>query len=145
MSNSGNFAEKWNAMFNSAQNDEVLPETEQEPKTGGQKVKEVLSVIGRVIFRLRKVFMAIPVVYYALKLASYNAANLPEMVGLNIQSNGAYAETISRAMAVNGPLVLTGACLALMFLSRKTVYPWIISIFSLIVPIMLLITNIYPC
>lgn len=145
MSNSGNFAEKWNAMFNSTQNDEVLPETEQLPKTGIQKVKEVLSVIGRVIFRLRKVFMAIPVVYYALKLASYNAANLPEMVGLNIQSNGTYAETISRAMAVNGPLVLTGACLALMFLSRKTVYPWVISIFSLIVPIVLLITNIYPC
>lgn len=145
MSNSGNFAEKWNAMFRSIGNDEILPETQEQPKTGWRKVKEVLGVIGRVIFRLRKVFMAIPVVYYALKLASYNAANLPEMVGLNIQSNGVYAETISRAMAVNGPLMLTGGCLALMFLSRKTVYPWIISIFSLIVPIMLLITNIYPC
>jgi hypothetical protein len=31
-----------------------------------------------------------------------------------------------------------------MFVSRKTLYPWLISIFSLIIPVLLLITNMYP-
>lgn len=145
MGNSGNFAEKWQTMMTSIRKDVAIAEANVQSKTGMQKFKEIMRIIGQVIYHLRKVVMAIPVIYYAVKLAAYNAANLPEVVGLNIQSNGIYAENISRTVAVNAPLVLTGGCLALMFLSRKTVYPWVISIFSLIVPIMLLITNIYPC
>lgn len=145
MGNSGNFADKWNAFMNSVRKDEVIPEDTLEQQTPRQKAKRILRIIGRVIYHLRKVFMAIPVVYYALKLAAYNAANLPETVGLNIQPNGTYAETISRAAAINGPLMVTAVCLGLMFLSRKTVYPWVISIFSLIIPLMLLFTNLYPC
>lgn len=145
MGNSGNFAEKWQTMMTSIRKDVAIAEANVQSKTGMQKFKEIMRIIGQVIYHLRKVVMAIPVIYYAMKLAAYNAANLPEVVGLNIQSNGTYAENISRTVAVNAPLVLTGGCLALMFLSRKTVYPWVISVFSLIVPIMLLITNIYPC
>lgn len=145
MEKSGNFADKWHATLGALHRDEVLPDEQGEPKTGMQKVKEVFSVIGRTIFRLRKVLMAAPVIYYALKLANYNAEHLPEMVGLNIQSNGTYAEMISRSAAVNGPLAVTAACLVLMLFSRKATYPWIISIFTLIVPIFLLITNNYPC
>lgn len=145
MGNSGNFAEKWQTMMTSIRKDVAIAEANVQSKTGMQKFKEIMRIIGQVIYHLRKVVMAIPVIYYAVKLAAYNAVNLPEVVGLNIQSNGIYAENISRTVAVNAPLVLTGGCLALMFLSRKTVYPWVISVFSLIVPIMLLITNIYPC
>lgn len=145
MEYSGNLKEKLHNALGSIRRDVVLPENNEQPKTGWQKVKEVLNIICRVIFRLRKVLMAIPVIYYAMKLAAYNAANLPEVVGLNLQSNGTYAETISRAMAINAPLAITAACLALMFLSRKTVYPWVISIFSLIVPVMIWFTNVYPC
>ncbi len=145
MGNSGNFAEKWQTMMTSIRKDVAIAEANVQSKTGMQKFKEIMRIIGQVIYHLRKVVMAIPVIYYAMKLAAYNATNLPEVVGLNIQSNGIYAENISRTVAVNAPLVLTGGCLALMFLSRKTVYPWVISVFSLIVPIMLLITNIYPC
>lgn len=144
MEKSGNFAEKWRATLGALRSDDVLSEDNTEPKITMQKVKEVISVIGRVIYRLRKVFMAAPVIYYALKLADYCSENLPEMVGLNIQSNGTYAEMISRASAVNGCLTITGACLVLMLFSRKATYPWIISIFSLVVPILLLITNVYP-
>lgn len=115
-----------------------------EASASGIKPGEVLSVIGRVIYRLRNVFMAIPVVYYALKLAAYNLENLPEQVGLNLQSNGEYAQFIARESAVMGPLAVTAACLFLMFISRKSVYPWLISIFSLVLPILLLITNQYP-
>jgi hypothetical protein len=51
---------------------------------------------------------------------------------------------ISREAAVYGPLGITAVCLLLMFLSRRVVYPWIISALTLILPILVLITNQYP-
>ena len=120
-------------------------------RTAWQKTKEVLKKIDRVIdiiltvlYRLRKVFMAIPVVYYALKLASYNKEHLPEQVGINLQSTGEFAQMISRDLAVLGPLGLTVACLLLMFCSRKAMYSWAISIFTLALPLLLLLSNAYP-
>jgi len=114
----------------------------QEPAENS--VMEVFRVIGQVAFRLRKVFMAVPVVYYALQLATYNGEHLPEQVGINLLSSGEYARMIARSAAVQGPLVVTAACLVLMFFSRKSVYPWLISIFSLVLPILILLTNQYP-
>ena len=108
------------------------------------KVKSVIGVIVMVLYRLRKVFLAIPVVYYALKLASYNMHHLPELVGINLQTNGAFADTISREMAVMGPLGVTAACLVLMFCSRRALYPWAISIFTLVLPVLVLFSNQYP-
>lgn len=108
------------------------------------RLKSIIGVIVMVIYRLRKVILAIPVVYYALKLANYNSANLPEVVGINLQSNGAFAETISRSVAVTGPLAITGACIVLMFCSRKALYPWAISVFTLALPIIILLSNLYP-
>ena len=116
-----------------------------------QKIKQILAKIGEVIevivnlvYKLRKVFMAAPVVYYAIKLACYNAANLPAVVGINLQASGAFAQTLTRQMAVMGPLGITAACLVLMFLSRKGMYPWAVSVFSLTIPILLLLSNRYP-
>ena len=108
------------------------------------KIGEVLEVIVNLLYKLRKVFMAAPVVYYAIKLSRYNSVNLPKVVGINLQSNGAFAQTLTRQMAVMGPLGVTAACLLLMFLSRKAMYPWAISIFSLAIPILLLLSNRYP-
>jgi hypothetical protein len=95
-------------------------------------------------YRLRAVFLAIPVIFLALRLAAYNSEHLPLLVGLNLQSNGEFAKTISRQTAVTMPLFLTGGCLALMCFSRKTLYPWLISLFSLAIPVLLLLTNMYP-
>ena len=108
------------------------------------RIGEVLEVIVNLLYKLRKVFMAAPVVYYAIKLARYNSVNLPKVVGINLQSNGAFAQTLTRQMAVMGPLGITAVCLLLMFLSRKAMYPWAISIFSLAIPILLLLSNRYP-
>ena len=88
--------------------------------------------------------MAAPVVYYALKFAAYNSSHLPESVGLNLQATGEFAIHISRYVAVVGPLALTGGCIAMMFLSRKAMYAWAVSVFSLALPILLLVSNIYP-
>jgi hypothetical protein len=88
--------------------------------------------------------MAIPVVLAALYLASQNMARLPEEVGINLLANGQYEYLISRGLAVMGPLVITGVCLVMMFLSRRTIYPWLISIFSLVLPWLIWITNVFP-
>lgn len=108
------------------------------------KIKYVIGVIVKVLYHLRKVVMAAPVVYYALKLAAYNGEHLPEEVGLNLQATGEFAEVISREIAVMGPLALTAACLVMMFFSRKAMYPWAVSIFTLALPLLLLVSNLYP-
>lgn len=113
-------------------------------KAGVGSVNRVINIIGLVFFRLRKIVLTVPVVYYALKLAAYNGEHLPEQVGLNLQATGEFAMTISRGMAVMGPLALTLACLFLMFCSRKALYPWAISVFTLALPLLLLVSNLYP-
>ena len=107
-----------------------------------KKVEEVITVIIRVIYKLRKIFMAAPVVYYAVKIAMINMDRLPALVGFNIQANGEFAAMVSRNYAVYGPLGITAFCLILMFCSRKTVFPWLISIFSLVVPYLIYYTNL---
>lgn len=110
-----------------------------------KKISRVFGLILTWIYRLRGIFLAIPVVYAAMKLASYNMEHLPQIVGINLQSSGAFADTISREFAVYGPLGVTAACLVLMLCSRKVMYPWAISVFTLILPVILLLSNRYPC
>lgn len=113
-------------------------------KTAVGKTNSVINFILVWLFRLRKFVMAAPIVYYALKIAEYNREHLPEQVGLNLQATGEFAQTISRNLAVMGPLGLTLGCLVLMFFSRKATYSWAIAAFSLALPILLLLSNVYP-
>lgn len=106
-----------------------------------KRIETVIVALGAWIFRLRKIFMVVPVLMAALQLAIYSRDNLPETVGFNIQATGEFAQVISRDTAVYGPLGLTCACLVLVLLSRRTVYPWIISIFTLALPILILMLN----
>ena len=136
MSNSGDFQEY---------RDNIEEKPEETKKTGSfQKVWNVMRMIGNLIYRLRKIIMSIPVVYYAIVFGVYNAKYLPERVGLVLQSNGEFAQTVSRCLAVMGPLGVTAACLLLMFCSRRTLYPWLISIMSLLLPMLILLLNNYP-
>ena len=109
-----------------------------------KKIEEVIGVIFRCIFKLRKIFMAIPVVYLAVGIARTNMERLPEAVGLNLQSTGEFAWMVTREYAVYGPLGITAFCLLLMFFSRKMVFPWVISIFTLVLPYLIYFINIYP-
>ena len=109
-----------------------------------KKIGRVLASIGKWIYRLRGFFMAVPVALAALVLASRNMARLPEEVGINLLENGQYEYLISRGLAVMAPLVITAVCLVMMWLSRRTVYPWLISIFSLVLPWLIWITNVFP-
>ena len=96
------------------------------------------------VFKLRSIGLALPVAACAVLLAIYNEATLPAQVGLDLQASGEYATMVAREVAVLGPLALTALCLLLMFCSRRVVYPWLISIFSLMLPLLILITNIFP-
>ena len=136
MSNSGDFQEY-------RDNIEEKPE-ETKKSVSFQKVWNVMRMIGNLIYRLRKIIMSIPVVYYAIVFGVYNAKYLPDRVGLVLQSNGEFAQTVSRGLAVMGPLGVTAACLLLMFCSRRTLYPWLISIMSLLLPMLILLLNNYP-
>ena len=113
-------------------------------KNGISQVNRIINLIGTWLFRLRKFVMAAPVLYYALKLASYNKEHLPEQVGINLQSTGEFAQMISRDLAVTAPLMVTAVCLVMMLFSRRTIYPWIISIFSLVLPLLIWVTNVFP-
>lgn len=137
---------KWKLPFLKDKTEET-PETLPDParKTPVlRKVLNVLRILALAVYRLRSIFLAIPVVIVALRLAAYNSEHLPLLVGLDLQSTGEFAKTISRQTAVTFPMFLTGGCLGLMFLSKKTLYPWLISIFSLVIPVLLLVTNMYP-
>ena len=130
------------AGWNKVQDD--VKESLESNESVWSKIKKVAGILIMCVYRLRSVFLAIPVVYYALKLAAYNGTHLPEEVGINLLSTGEFAMTISRELAVTGPLVVTGACLMLMATSRKALYPWAISIFTLVLPLLILISNLYP-
>ena len=108
------------------------------------KIGSVIGSICSWIYKLRKLIMATPVVYLAIRIAIANSNRLPEAVGMNLQSSGEFAMMVTRNYAVFGPLLVTGFCLLLMFCSRKTLFPWIISIFSLVLPYLIYLTNLYP-
>lgn len=109
-----------------------------------KETKEKLHSAWKWAYRLRSVILAVPVAAGAVFLAIHNQARLPAKVGLNIQATGEYAEMVSKSIAVLGPLALTAVCLLMVFCSRKVLYPWLISLFSLVLPILIYITNVFP-
>ena len=116
-----------------------------------EKIKSVCGKIGSVIgsicswiYKLRKLIMAAPVVYLAIRIAIANSDRLPEAVGMNLQSSGEFAMMVTRNYAVFGPLLVTGFCLLLMFCSKRTLTPWLVSVFSLLLPLLILVTNTFP-
>ena len=108
------------------------------------KIGHVLDIIGKVLYHMRKLFLAAPVVWLAVRLYGYAMKELSETVGIWLQENGSYAYLIERETAAMGCMAVTAACLLMMFLSRRTLYPWVISIFSLVLPFLLILTNIFP-
>ena len=131
--------------INGVEAEKIQPATETKDfKSTLAKINSLINFIGMLLFRLRTIVLSVPVAYAAVKLALYNREYLPEQVGINLQSSGAFAQMIARDAAVMGPLGLTAACLLLMFCSRKAMYPWAISVFTLALPILILFTNLYP-
>ena len=108
------------------------------------KTAQILEKVIGVIFRLKKILAAIPVAGGAIYLAFYNMSKLPKVVGIDLLENGSFTYQIPMGIAVFAPLVITGLCLLLMFCSRRILTPWIVSVISLLIPVVILVTNIFP-
>lgn len=128
----------------------VVSEVRPRKRNFFRQVWKGLCAIGRAIrntvkwiWRLRGLLMSLPVAVAALKLAYANMGRLPEVVGLDIQASGEFARTVSREMAVYGPLALTAFCLLLTVSSKKPLFPWVISVFSLVLPPLIWFLNYY--
>lgn len=124
------------------QDDEVV--SENIPSRKVTRTFEVIKFIWQWLYALRKVLLSIPVLYGIIRLSVYNFKHLGSSVGLFLQSDGAFLMNISKGMAVFAPLALTACCLAMMFMSRKSLYAWSISIFSLLLPVIILVSNQFP-
>ena len=101
---------------------EEVPEVTQNNAKGGSFWKWV--------FRLRSIPLAIPVIVATVILALRSMSVLPDTMLI-----GTYE--LTKARAVFGPVGATAACLLMMFLSKRVMYPWIISIFTLVLPVFL--------
>lgn len=108
------------------------------------KIEHVCGIIGKVLYHLRKPALAVPVVWAGMKVFEEARERLPDAVGILLKESGDYMYMLDKEVAIKSCMVLTGACLLLMFLSRKTIYPWLISLFTLVVPILLIVTNMFP-
>lgn len=128
-----------------------------------RKIGSVFAAIGRAIvtlfryiFKLRAFFMAIPVAVVAIIQSMINMERLPDTleyatIGIDFKATDTlfgpfvmHVEQISRETAVMGPLMLTAACLLFTIFSKRTLFPWIISIFTLLIPVLLYLTTQYP-
>ena len=106
-----------------------------------KKVGIVLKLTVKWAYQLRSLVLSIPVFVCAGALAIRNARLLPEQVGINMLANGEYQWMVARGVAVLTPLLLTCLCIALMLCSKKMLYPWLISVFSLALPLVIWFTN----
>lgn len=105
---------------------------------------QVVGMTAKWAYKLRSILLSIPVAVVAIALAVRNLTQLPTEVGINMLANGEYQWMISRGMAACIPVAVTAVCLVMMFLSKKVLYPWLISVFSLALPLVLWFTNIFP-
>ncbi len=128
--------------------EEEQPELQEKPAKKGSDALgntwSVLKMTGKWAYQLRSVLLAIPVAVAAVALALRNMAKLPAKVGIDLLASGEHAYIVSKAVAVWGPLAITAVCLLMVFLSRKVLYPWLISVLSLVLPLVLWFINVFP-
>lgn len=88
-------------------------------------------------FKLRSVALSIPVAVIAVIMAVNNMAALPAELSIGA---GDSVTVISKSVLVMGPLALTALAILMTLFSKRVVYPWLISIFTLLLPIVFAIT-----
>lgn len=116
-----------------------------------KKLRKVLKKTGRVlrtvwiyVHKFRGIIASVPVAVAAIWLALRNLVVLPESVGINLLENGDYSLMVVRPVAVLTPLLLTLVCIFLTACSKRTLFPWMVSVLSLLIPLLIWVTNVYP-
>ena len=111
---------------------------------GAKKFGKTVRYIWSYLYRMRTVFLAVPVGVAAVVLAIQNLARLPDSVGIWLLTNGEFYMLVPKALAVVAPLAVTALSILLLLGSKKVLYPWMISVFTLVLPFLIYITNIFP-
>lgn len=144
-----NLVDKWET-----RRDTPHPRLEKTGK-GIRKTGNFIARLWHYLYMLRGIILSLPVATTAIILAAKCGTDLPETVtvtlpGIDTQSAESlfgflvyHTEHIARGTAVTATLVLTVACLLLTICSKRVLYPWLISVFTLAVPVFLLLTNGY--
>lgn len=122
-----NFKKEWKAVFDP-----------------NKPFNQVFRSVCKWVYKLRSIVLAIPVAVTAVILAVRNMAVLPAKVGFDLQATGEFTYLVGKTTAVMGPLAVTAICLLLMFCSKRVVYPWLVSLFSLALPVVILLVNTFP-
>ena len=116
---------------------EVFKENGKNPydpeKSAGENFKSVI----RWAFRLRGVALSLPVAVIAVLLAVNNMAVLPGPLEIGAGKN---VIILSKSVLVMGPLALTALSILMTLFSKRVVYPWLISAFTLLLPVVLWFT-----
>ena len=118
---------------------------------GGKKAKKFIRKVWKTvkkivvkIFHYRAVFLALIVVACSLAMAAVSMFLLPAQVGIDLQIDGTYSFMLPKALAVLFPVLITLISLVFVLISKRTLYPWLISLFTLALPAVILLTNIFP-
>lgn len=114
------------------------------PQRSGKKAQRSSKTVWRYIWTFRAVIISLPVLIFAIVQAFRNAILLPETVGLNLQASGEFATLVPRPTAVVVPLLVTMGCVLLTCFTKRPLFPWLISLFSLVIPVMIWVINLYP-
>ncbi len=109
-----------------------------------RKVGIIARQIWDFLVKFKHFILAIPVIAGAVILAIRNMSALPKRVGFGLQIDGTFDFVVGRGLAVLGPVAITALCLLLMFCSKRVLTPWLVSVFSLVLPLLLWIINCYP-
>ena len=136
-------------------NAQDVPQEEQQRENAasgqksGQKDAGTLGNIWHWIYKLRTVILAIPVVIGSIILAIASASKLPETLQIYFPSTAdkeimVKMVEMSKGTAIFVPILITAFCLLMMFCSKRVVYPWLISVFSLALPVFFLFISIFP-
>lgn len=118
-------------------------------KEDREKEENLFKAICKWVYKLRSVFLSIPVAFASVILALTNLARLPNVITVYMPAvkDGVLALStmeLARGGAVLLPLLLTAACIVMVLLSRRVLYPWLISLLTLAVPIFFYYISIFP-
>lgn len=121
----------------------------QADKEKAKKDGSLFRMICMWVYKLRSVILSIPVAFAAVIMAVNNLFRLPDTVSLCLPASSADGMVfeivkINRMVAVFGPLGITIVCLAMVLCSRRVSYPWLISVFSLVLPWFIYFVSVFP-
>ncbi len=130
--------DKWNAMAEKSK-----PAREKCGKKC-KTVKKKLHKFFSTVYRFRGVILASIVVLFSIVLAIMSGSMLPDQVGIDLQSDGSFSMMVPKLVAILFPMLITLVSLLFVLVSKRTLYPFLISMFTLTIPMLILLTNVFP-